>query len=350
MKKNVFVFFRNYWITIWLLAVLVSFASVFSQAAYTAATTTKRVISLSRRDSILFSSNRMSKSGTDMQSILFSYADGETPGTPNVVVDVCNYDANGNVYGSNFSFKLKVRLVKPNGDDISASEWSAISPSPTAYKVSYKSVTAGTLTDEYKNSLSTAELTLTNVDQYVAGGQEYQFHGSDKTRYLFETKYDVNDIINDSPAYGIRIEAELVGSYSDLENLSGKMKVIKGGATTQKTWEGKYMDVTTGRTPADYDAINYQISGNAVGTVSLRYRSDCVEIDKDSFAHLGNPSSTTTSETITVGSQTVTVYYKTLSISVDPETESMYDIKFYWKNGSVASLDFNDSFIKTTFS
>lgn len=339
MKTKVFKFFRNNWIAVWLIVVASMLTSVISYAAYTGTTTAKRVVSLSSRDGILFSSRYMSKAGTDMQPILFNYAENTTPSVPVVVVDVCNYDVNSNVYGSNFKFKLKARLVHNNGDEITSSEWSAISTKPTAYKVSYQSVSSGSLDEEYVDGLSKTATTLTNEFAYVASGQEYQFIGSDKTRYLFKTEFDVNDIINANSAYGIEILAEVVGQHSDLSNISGKLRVLKGGTSTETTWKGRFMDVTTNRTPSNYDGINYQIYGNAVGTVTLRYRSDCVEIDKDSLTALNPTSSTTASN------------YKTLTIAVDPTNrKSVYDIKFYWVNGPVSSLGFNEDFIKTTFS
>lgn len=344
-------FFRNNWIAVWLIIAVCSLTSVISYAAYTGTTTAKRVISLSKRDSILFSSRYMSMSGTDMQPILFNYTSGETPSTPFIMVDVCNYDVNSNVYGSNFSYKIKARLVHNDGSQIYSSEWAAISH-PTTYKISYQSVSSGTLTEQYKSSLSTNALTLNNDFQYLSSGQEYQFKGSDKTRYLFKAEFDINDIINENSAYGIEIVAEVVGQHSNLGNISGKLRVIKGGTSTASTWFGKFMDDSSNnKKPADYDGINYQISGNAVGTVKLKYRCDCVEIDKDSLSALSPIAQVFSTEEITVNNILSTVYYNTLTISVDPNTQdSMYDIRFYWKNGPNSSLYFNEDFIKTTFS
>lgn len=338
MKTKALKFFRDNWIMAWLIIVAALLTTVISHAAYTGTTTEKRVVSLSSRDDILFSSRYMSKAGTDMQPLLFNYADGTTPSTPVIMVDVCNYDINSNVYGTNFKFKLKARIVYNDGTEITAAEWNDISSKPTAYKVSFQSVSSGTLNEEYVNGLSQSATTLTNEFAYVGAGQEYQFNGSDKTRYIFKTEYDVNDIINANSAYGIEIVAEVVGQHSDLSNISGKLRVLKGGSSTETTWKGKFMDITANRSPADYDGINYQIYGNAVGTVTLRYRSDCVEIDKDCLTML-NPTETTTASN-----------YKTLKIPVDPTNrKSVYDIKFYWVDGPVSSLGFNEDFIKTTF-
>lgn len=337
---KVFKHIRNNWILIWLVIVIISFSTLASYAAYTGTTTAKKVISLESRDSILFSSRYMYTTGTEMQPVLFNYTDGTTPNTPIVVVDVCNYDVSGNVYDKDFTFKIKARLVHRNGDDITASEWAALESSsaiPTGYTIAYKSHsdTTGALSSSYTSTV----LTLTNVDQYLSSAQVYSCPGSDKTRYLFETKYPITDITNATSAYGIRIEAEIVENYSDIQSIWGMLRVMKGGSSTESTWEGKFMDDTSDdKKPADYDGINFQLSGNAEGIVKLTYRSDYIELDKDDYAAM----------TITDTDTSVT-NYKTLTISVDAEVKSVYDLKFYWKKAPDSALAFNDSFIKAEF-
>lgn len=130
--------------------------------------------------------------------------------------------------------------------------------------------------------------------------------------------------------------------YNDIQNIYGIMKVLQGGESTQSTWEGKYMDATTGLNPNDYDGFNYQISGNATGTVKLTYRSDIIEIDKNDY---GSFTIAKASDSTTVDDETFTTIY----IAVDPESKSMYNIRFYWLNGKSNSVSFGDSFIKTDF-
>ena len=330
---------KKYGILIWLIAVALCLTTVVSFGAYKGVTTVKRVVSLSSRDGILFSSRYMSRNNTGVQSFLYTY-DGDKSdeeNTPVIMVDVCNYDLNQNVYDKNFHFKFKARLVHPDGTDVTAAEWAALGTDiPTDYKVAYASYadTTGVLTQSY----ATTAVTLTNEDQYIPSSSvSYLFPGADKTRYLFEVTFDLDDIKNPRPAYAVRIEAEVVEAYNDIQNIYGILKAVQGGETTQNTWNGKFMDVTEDRSPADYDGINYQISGNAEGTVKITYRYDVIEIDKDDYGGFTSPSST------------ISGNYKTISISVDPDTKSMYDIRFYWKNGPVNTVAFGDAFIKTEF-
>lgn len=340
---NVLKKIRKHWLMIWFMAVVIAFASVVSYGAYTGVTTAKRVVSLSSHDGVLFTSKYMSRNDVGVQPAIFTYdtSKSDAENTPVVVVDVCNYDMGLNVYDKAFHFRLKARIVNRDGTDIDQETWDALDPKPTAYSLQYKSHSdsTGTLTATY----STTPIVLTNTDQYLDSGVQYLFPGADKTKYLFEIKFDVNDIKAAQPNYAVRIEAEKIEDYTDIENIFGVIKAVQGGERTETTWEGKYMDITTGgRKPAHYDGINYQISGNAVGTVKLRYPSNAVEINSDDLSKL---TVTSTTGPVTING----IVYKTINISVDPENQSMYDIRFHWVNGTNNSFDFNDNFIKTEF-
>ena len=335
---------RRNWIIIWLLIACLMLGSLVSYGAYTGVTTAKRVVSLSSHDGILFTSKYMSRNNIGVQPAIFIYDNEKTDeqNTPIVVVDVCNYDMGLNVYDKAFHFKLKARLVNRDGSDITQEEWAALSPQPSAYTIAYKSFSdsTGALSGV---TYSSTPITLTYEDQYLENGVQYLFPGADKTKYLFEIRFDVEDIKVAQPTYAVRIEAEKVENYSDIENLFGFIKAVQGGERTETTWEGKYMDVTTGgRKPGDYDGINYQISGNAEGTVSLRYPSDIVEINLDDYKQftIARPHITST-----IGG----VNYKTMYIYVNPENRSMYDIRFYWVAGRNNSLLFDENFIRTGF-
>lgn len=334
---------KKYGILLWLILVTSCFVTTVTYGAYKGVTTAKRVVSLSSRDGILFSSRYMSRINTGVQPFLFTYdnQNSDEANTPRIMVDVCNYDINQNVYDKGFHFKLKARLVKTDGTDISNTEWAALSSNaPTSYSVAYASYTdtTGMLSESY----STSAITLTNSDQYIGGNSAaYYFPSADKTKYLFEVVFDLDDIKNSHPSYAVRIEAEIVEGYNDIQNIYGIMKVLQGGETTQSTWEGKYMDATVNHTPYDYDGFNYQISGNATGTVKLTYRSDMIEIDENDYGTftIAKPSDSTTADDET---------FTTIYITVNPENKSMYNIRFYWLNGKSNSVSF-DNFIKTDF-
>ena len=328
---------RYNWITIWLAIIIFSLATVVSYAAYTGTTTTKRVISLSSTDGILFSSRYMFKAGTDMQPIVFSYPDDEVPTVPpTTIIDVCNYDANENIYDKNFNFKLKAKLVQLDKSDIT--NWDSNNPPTEDYKIKYISHT-GSASHTYVEN----ELTLTNEFQYIGGNNPVQYfcQGSDKTRYLFQIQYPLTDITNTS-MYGVMIYAELSGQPSGIQDIWGMLYALKGGAAEKTKWEGKFMDDIIENLPSDYDAINYQLSGNTAGTVTLKYYSKFIQIDKECYGLWGDNVTEV---------EDGAADYTTLSIEVDADVDDMYNLRFYWvkKPAETDDLQFDDNLIETSF-
>ena len=191
---------RANWILIWLLVMTLLLVSVFSYGAYTGVTTAKRVVSLSSHDGNFFTSKYMSRNNIGVQQCLFTYDDTKTEeeNKPVIVIDVCNYDMALNVYDKDFHFRLRAKLVTPNGEDIA----SIPGTPPTAYRISFKSVTdtTGAMTESYPASTTV----LSNTYQDIGG--DYLMPASDKTRYLFEVEFDVNDI-KTTPEYAIKIES-----------------------------------------------------------------------------------------------------------------------------------------------
>lgn len=354
-------FLKKYWITIWLWISICSMTTFVCYGAYTGVITAKRVVSLSNHNGILFSSHYMFRTDTDVQNQLFVYQSegAERPNysaenPPNTLIDVCNYDLSGNVYSKDFRFKIKAKLVNPDGSDIDATLWNALENQPAAYTIGFKKYSpTHTVTDDEENtttvSYSTVTMTLDRtLKTLTVGGteQEYLLAGTVGTTYLFEIKYDVNDIINPHPTYAVYVEADPVEGYTDISTISGKLCAIQSGTQTDSKWTGRFSEQETGKTPADYDAINYEISGMAAGTVTITYKSNIVEISKEDYSDLPTPISKTVNNNAGTTS---------LSFAVDPNAanpanaKSKYDIRFYWKDGPDDTVAFNDTFIKTEF-
>ena len=51
------------------------------------------------------------------------------------------------------------------------------------------------------------------------------------------------------------------------------------GYEAVKNWTGHFLDSQTNRTPDDYDAFNYEISGNGAGTVTVTWE-DSLQLSK----------------------------------------------------------------------
>lgn len=108
---------RNSWITVWLIIVAVLLSGAATYAAYMGTTHSKRVISLSESDEMLFSSRYLYVSDSEVQRIGFA----ENSTDPAVTIDECNYDKKGmGVYGSDIYFRITAKLVNYDGADITS--------------------------------------------------------------------------------------------------------------------------------------------------------------------------------------------------------------------------------------
>ena len=97
-------------------------------------------------------------------------------------------------------------------------------------------------------------------DQKLAAGK------SRKNSYSFRIPKALKDKIK------IQITAEPDSSSADAVN-SQKLAAILSFADYKvtKNWTGKFLDSTINKKPLDYDAFNYEISGNGEGKVTVTW-------------------------------------------------------------------------------
>jgi len=102
--------------------------------------------------------------------------------------------------------------------------------------------------------------TCTLKDQKLAAGK------AEKNSYSFRIPKALKDKIK------IQITAEPDSSSADAVN-SQKLAAILSFADYKvtKNWTGKFLDSTINKSPLDYDAFNYEISGNGEGKVAVTW-------------------------------------------------------------------------------
>ena len=301
---------RNCWLTIWLVLAAVSFVMTVGYAAYTGATQAKRVISLDSRTSMLFSSAYMEVNGNEARQLYFTY--NEEDQSPLVVtVDVRNTDRNENaVYDEDIHFDLYARLIKANGDDIT------------------ETVSAGGYT---VTPLGESAFQITSGTEILVGS--YTLKGKTTSIKLFDVSFPVSELTDQK--YGIALRAHVTDSYNDIDSISGKLVVSQNTTTLSSKWSGDYGDDTTSsKTPADYDAINYIISGNGKRKLTLTWDRSKLVIDTADMKELksdaqGNPG--------------------TLTFDVDSDEKARYSLHFYWLNGADQTVSFDDSLIGLSY-
>ena len=331
--KRALKFLRNSWITVWLVTVVVLLGVGTSYAAYTGVKTSKRVISLSDRDNMLFSSRYMFVGGTDVQKIGFS----DSTSDPTITVNVCNYDKSGlGKYSSDIHFQLSARIINYDGSEISTAATNS------NFKIA--------LLDDNDDELSLYCLnSLSNVFQTVPGptygdiSNVFTLSGGTKNQFRFALHFDPDELTTSQYAVEIQAEPVPVGSYDDIKKISGKVGAVSRNSQNLE-WSGEFTDKIVNSNPSFVDAYNYVISGAGKGTITLTYDNTVLELDKNDLVVFSGLADYSNDSTTTNGKTVITFH-------VDTTVEnavSRYAIHFYQKNGTpIAS--YSDTFVSTVF-
>lgn len=326
--KKLFSIIKNAWITVWLIIVILLFCITSTYAAYTGVTQSKRVISLSDRDDMLFSSRYMFVNGSDVQKIGFA----ENTEDPTITIDVCNYDKSGlGKYGSDIYFKISARLINYDGTETN--------------NITSDKFNIAFIDGENESSLHKLS-SLSNEYQFITGPETYdsetglfKLEGGTKNKLKFVLHFDSSTL--SSPVYAVEVMAQPIGKYDDIKKISGKVAAVSRNNQSLE-WSGEFTDQVINNNPSYFDAYNYVISGIGKGTITLTYDSTALELDRNDLAVFSQLSGYTNA---TANGNTV------ITFPVDTTAEnavSRYAIHFYQKNGEKLS-DFSEDFVKTEF-
>ena len=213
-----------------------------SFAAYTSFNSVKRVVSTERRSDTMFGSNyltllNLTDNNYSIRRITLSEEDDKNTFT----VKVCNY-----AWGDEFLYNTKdiTYTVQAN---LIAMDGGKLPDSITNIRINDTSFNAS------------GECTLTS--------QELKAGKARENTYRFELPAELKNKIE------IQIVVEPVSESVEAVN-SQKLAAVISFADYEsvKSWTGHFLDSqANGRTPADYDAFNYEISGNGAGTVTMTW-------------------------------------------------------------------------------
>lgn len=226
---------------IFLLAGAMLLAIYGSFAAYTNFNSVKRVVSTGTQSDTMFGSNYLSLMNLSDTSIPVKRISlAESNGTYTFTVQVCNY-----VWGDptlynpkDITYKVTAKLISMDGGNL-PDNCTGIEMGGKAFNED------GALTLDNK-TLAT---------------------GSAQTKsYSIVIPKDLKDKIK------IKIEAVPENISADAVN-NQKLGAILSFADHEvtKNWTGHFIDSKTDRKPDDYDAFNYEISGNGAGTVTVTW-------------------------------------------------------------------------------
>lgn len=287
---------RKYAITFWLAAALIVTGTIAVKAAYTSTKSVKRVISI-RDSETLFSSNYLSVSG-GIKTRMFHINENET-GYVSVPVNVCNYaQGDKTEYNSqDITYDISFKLVDVNGKQLSEDVFGADNPL-SSYKV--------TLEDK-------TEMAFTAPDTEITiQAEELSSLYADLHKYILS--YDVSQIRNPKVYY--YVEARPSEGILYVQPLSGIIGVAYQSSTSTGGWTGMFTDDDK-KPSSEFDAFNYEISGNGKGNVTLKWNTDIICINP--FFMCDDPGSTD-------------AIRNTLTFDVDSAVSGRYLIQFYRAN------------------
>ena len=214
-----------------------------SFAAYTNFNSVKRVVSTGTQSDTMFGSNYLSLMGINDTNIpvkRISLAESNDTYTYTFTVQVCNY-----VWGDptlynpkDITYKVTAKLISMDGGNL-PNNCTGIEMGGHAF-------------DEG------GALTLDNQSLLTGSAQ--------RQSYSIVIPKDLKDKIK------IQIEAAPESVLADAVN-NQKLGAILSFADYEvtKNWTGHFIDSQKGRKPDDYDAFNYEISGNGAGTVTVTW-------------------------------------------------------------------------------
>ena len=212
-----------------------------SFAAYTSFNSVKRVVSTERRSDTMFGSNYLTLLNlTDNNYSIRRITLSEEGDKNTFTVKVCNYAwGDKSLYNTkDIMYTVQAKLIAMDGGNLP------------------ESIAQIKINDTGFNANGECELT----------NQELKTGKARENTYIFELPAELKNKIE------IQIVAEPTDESAEAVN-SQKLAVVISFADYEsvKSWTGHFLDSQTGRTPADYDAFNYEISGNGAGTVTMTW-------------------------------------------------------------------------------
>lgn len=213
-----------------------------SFAAYTSFNSVKRVVSTERRSDTMFGSNYLTLLNlTDNNYSIRRITLSEEGDKNTFTVKVCNYAwGDKSLYNTkDIMYTVQAKLIAMDGGNLPES-----------------------ITNISINAIpfnANGECTLTSQDLKAGKAREntYRFELPAELKNKIEIQIVVKPTIESEEAVNSQKLAAVI-SFADYESV--------------KSWIGHFLDSqANGRTPADYDAFNYEISGNGAGTVTMTW-------------------------------------------------------------------------------
>lgn len=213
-----------------------------SFAAYTSFNSVKRVVSTERRSDTMFGSNYLTLLNlTDNNYSIRRITLSEEADKNTFTVKVCNYAwGDESLYNTkDITYTVQANLIAMDGGKLP------------------ESIAKIKINDTEFNANGELELSKQGLEAGKAKENTYRFELPAELKNKIEIQIVVKPTIESEEAVNSQKLAAVI-SFADYESV--------------KSWTGHFLDSqANGRTPADYDAFNYEISGNGAGTVTMTW-------------------------------------------------------------------------------
>ena len=213
-----------------------------SFAAYTSFNSVKRVVSTERRSDTMFGSNYLTLLNlTDNNYSIRRITLSEEEGKNTFTVKVCNYAwGDESLYNTkDITYTVQANLIAMDGGKLP------------------ESITNIRINDNPFNANGECTLASQKLEAGKAREKTYRFELPAELKNKIEIQIVVEPTRESEGAVNSQKLAAVI-SFADYESV--------------KSWSGHFLDSqANGRTPANYDAFNYEISGNGAGTVTMTW-------------------------------------------------------------------------------
>lgn len=213
-----------------------------SFAAYTSFNSVKRVVSTERRSDTMFGSNYLTLLNlTDNNYSIRRITLSEEADKNTFTVKVCNYAwGDESLYNTkDITYTVQANLIAMDGGKLP------------------ESIAKIKINDTEFNANGELELSKQGLEAGKAKENTYRFELPAELKNKIEIQIVVKPTIESEEAVNSQKLAAVI-SFADYESV--------------KSWTGHFLDSqANGRTPDDYDAFNYEISGNGAGTVTMTW-------------------------------------------------------------------------------
>lgn len=315
-------FIRNNGLRLWILIVVMLLGGMVAYSAYeNEQNKTKKVIATSSDTEMRFSSNYLEEGTTKLKSTVKSASD------PTISVYIRNYSRSNPTiwYTSDINYNIEFEL----------SDTSGIKFNDLGYGDKINSL-LGT-DDAVTITSGTATVTLNRgqkIDSLPNQILTYKRNEADQQAYVVTFPSVTSKIC-------LRITATPTPEkkYLDLKPISVILAISDKDNLQINGWEGKFNDAQTSKTPSDYDAYNYCLSGHgASDSAVFKWDSSKLEVNKQYFqTKFGinvNNDATDSPEGVS---------WKEVTIPIDSSTSNgRYDFQLFKVNSTVSFSSWAD--------